>query len=163
VDIYAPDPMVRMLAVGDTLALPIRLLGQAASEEILVSPEVGRLVEGWVALETRALQLRSGSSTRVGGYAVVGVHPGRAPLAPGHSGLDPEVEVPALLHLLGMPVDAPWFTGLGPEARRAQAFATLQQMILASSQQQPLVLALENLHWIDPTSEAFLTLLVESL
>ena len=34
---------------------------------------------------------------------------------------------------------------------------------LASSQQHPLVLAVENLHWIDPTSEAFLASLIEYL
>ena len=49
-------PSVQMLAVGDTLALPVRLLGQVESGEIAVSPEVGRLVEGSVALEARALQ-----------------------------------------------------------------------------------------------------------
>src|SRR5262249_20471707 len=74
-----------------------------------------------------------------------------------------EVEGSALLHLLGVPVDATSFTELSPEARRARTFASLMQMFLASSQQQPLVLSVENLHWIDPTSEGFLTLLVESL
>jgi class 3 adenylate cyclase len=41
------EPSWRWLAVGETLALPVRLLGHAVAGEILVSAEVGRLVEGW--------------------------------------------------------------------------------------------------------------------
>ena len=77
VDRQAADPTAQVLAVGETLALPVRLLGQAEPGEILVSPEVGRLVDGWVALEERPLRLRAGDPARVGGYAVVGVSPGR--------------------------------------------------------------------------------------
>jgi DNA-binding NtrC family response regulator len=40
------EPSWRWLAVGETLALPVRLLGHAVAGEILVSSEVGRLVEG---------------------------------------------------------------------------------------------------------------------
>ena len=39
----------------------------------------------------------------------------------------------------------------------------LRQMLLHRSQQQPLILAVENLHWIDPTSEEWLASLVEVL
>ena len=60
VDRQAADPTAQVLAVGETLALPVRLLGQAEPGEILVSPEVGRLVDGWVALEARPLRLRPG-------------------------------------------------------------------------------------------------------
>ena len=52
------------------MARPVRLLGQAGPGEVVVSPEVGRLVEGWVALEGR-----------VGGYAVLGVRSRRNALA----------------------------------------------------------------------------------
>jgi predicted ATPase len=47
--------------------------------------------------------------------------------------------------------------------RRSRTFETLAQLFLAGSQRQPLVLAVENLHWIDPTSEAFLALLIERM
>ncbi len=77
VDRQAADPMVYMLAVGETLTLPVRLLGQAEPGAIVVSPEGGRLVDGWVALEERPLQLRAGDPTRTRGYVVVGVSPGR--------------------------------------------------------------------------------------
>ena len=61
VDPQAPDPTAHLRPVGDTLALPVRLLGQARPGDIVVSPEVGRLVEGWVALEARALHRHAGS------------------------------------------------------------------------------------------------------
>jgi class 3 adenylate cyclase len=48
VDRQAADPMVYMLAVGETLTLPVRLLGQAEPGAIVVSPEGGRLVDGWL-------------------------------------------------------------------------------------------------------------------
>jgi predicted ATPase len=39
----------------------------------------------------------------------------------------------------------------------------LYRLFRTSSQQQPLVLAMDNLHWIDPTSEAFFAGLIERL
>jgi tetratricopeptide (TPR) repeat protein len=50
-DPQAGDPAARLLPIGETLAWPVRLLGHVAPGEILVSPEVGRLVEGWFALQ----------------------------------------------------------------------------------------------------------------
>ena len=50
VDTEASDPTARLLPVGDTLARPGRLLGYAEPGEILVSPEMERLVGGWCEL-----------------------------------------------------------------------------------------------------------------
>jgi predicted ATPase len=77
--------------------------------------------------------------------------------------LDPEASLPYLLHLLGVPVDADWFARLSAETRKVRTFDIILQLFLASSQRQPLVLAVENLHWIDPTSEALLASLVDGL
>jgi predicted ATPase len=52
---------------------------------------------------------------------------------------------------------------LTPEAIKDRTFATLRQVHLRSSQHQPLLLVVENLHWSDPTSEAYLASLVEQL
>src|SRR5262245_45259614 len=52
---------------------------------------------------------------------------------------------------------------LSPEAIKTRTFATLRQMSLRGSQRQPLILAVEDLHWIDQTSEACFASLVESL
>ena len=56
----ATDPTQRVLAVGETLTLPVRRLGQTQPGAIVISPEGGRLVNGWVALEGRLLQVRAG-------------------------------------------------------------------------------------------------------
>ena len=70
---------------------------------------------------------------------------------------------PFLLHLLGMPDDAALLVGRSPQEIRTQTFAVLHQLLLQESQLQPLLVVVENLHWIDPTSHAYLTELVERL
>src|SRR5262249_7828995 len=80
-----------------------------------------------------------------------------------HSGETPEAALPLLLDLLGLPVAMDQVADLSPEARRDQTFATLCQLFLPRHQRQPLVLTVEDLHWIDPTSEAGLVTLVERL
>jgi class 3 adenylate cyclase len=47
VAIQALDTSLRVLAVGDTLAMPVRLSGLAAPGEVLSSELMGRVVEGW--------------------------------------------------------------------------------------------------------------------
>jgi predicted ATPase len=75
----------------------------------------------------------------------------------------PEASAPYLLQLLGSPTTAEPLAQLIPEAIKERTFATLRQLHLRNSQQQPLLLVVENLHWIDPTSEAYLASLVEQL
>ena len=66
--------------------------------------------------------------------------------------------------LLGRDIDAePALASLRPEALREQTFEALRQWLFALSRRQPLVVAIEDVHWIDPTSEAFLTDFVERL
>ena len=64
-----------------------------------------------------------------------------------------------LLQLLDVGGDPAALDALSPEVRRARTFALLRQLFLHASQHQPLVLAVENLHWIDPTSEEWLATL----
>lgn len=70
---------------------------------------------------------------------------------------------PYLLQLLGVKESAEPIAILTPEAVRTRTFETLKQMSLKGSQQRPLVIEIEDLHWIDKTSEDYLTSLVESL
>jgi predicted ATPase len=79
------------------------------------------------------------------------------------AGLGPEEALPALLQLLDVPVAATSCTQLSPEARKARTFTALHQVSRHAGQRQPLVLAVENLHWIDAISEEWLTTLVERL
>jgi predicted ATPase len=80
-----------------------------------------------------------------------------------HLGIEVTTWAPYLLHLLGVSADAPSLARLTPEAIRERTFEALRQVHLQSSRQQALIVAIENLHWIDPTSEAWLTSLAEQL
>jgi class 3 adenylate cyclase len=80
VDVGARDPTARLLPLGETLSLPMRLLGHAAPGDIVLSPQVGRLVEGWFALHEREGPAGASMADGVGAYAVMGVGPRRSPL-----------------------------------------------------------------------------------
>jgi class 3 adenylate cyclase/tetratricopeptide (TPR) repeat protein len=72
-------------------------------------------------------------------------------------------DLPALLALLDANLhDAEW-EGLDPPRRRARTLAALKRLVLRQSQEAPLVLVFEDLHWIDGETLAFLDALVESL
>jgi tetratricopeptide (TPR) repeat protein len=263
VDVSASDSTAEPLPLGEVLALPVRLLGHAAAGEILVTSEVGRVVEGWcgcqlhagppgietllvTGLTPRPSPLRLHGRRQLSRFVgrerelatltdlltqategrgqVVGIvgEPGlgksrllhefhqylRAqsipsvegqclsygqaiPFAPvlavlrQHSGIteadapeavtakvqrilqtagvDPKEAAPYVCQLLGLPVGSERLADLSPEMRKTRTFESLRQLYLGSSQQHPLVLAVENLHWIDPTSEAFLASLIEYL
>ena len=74
-----------------------------------------------------------------------------------------EDEAPLLLQLLDVPVDDERLARFSPQERKARTFALLRHLVLHDCQHHPLVLAVENLHWVDATSEEWLTALVEHL
>ena len=80
VEVGASDLAAHLRSVGEALALPVRLLGQAAPGEIVVSASVGRLVEGWFELESRVRPSGDGQSDQIGGYAVLGLRSQPSPL-----------------------------------------------------------------------------------
>jgi DNA-binding NtrC family response regulator/tetratricopeptide (TPR) repeat protein len=259
----------RWLAVGETLALPVRLLGHAVPGELLVSPPMARLTQGWIEVQARPLSSGVEPSDPLLAYTVVGRVPRQAALAglgrrartpllgrvhelamlqavlarveggrgqvvgivgepgigksrllaewrqslaahevtylEGHCwsygnatpylpvldllraqcGITPddssEVVVekvrnglqavdlapddwsPYLLHLLAIQEGIEQLVGVSPELLKTKTFEALRQLSLHLSHRHPLVLAVENLHWIDPTSEAFFASLVERL
>jgi len=262
-------PPGRWLAVGETVALPVRLLGHAAPGELLVSAPIARLTQDWVEVQTRPLSPRAEPSDAPLVYTVVGLLPrqaaptgrNRRPRTPflgraremamlqaalaqveggrgqvvgvvggtgiGKSRLPAEwrqtltahevtyleghcwsygnatpylpvldllrahcemtpadgAEVimekvqrtlqavdmaaddwaPYLLHLLGVPIGTDRCVDVSPEGLKAKTFEALLRLSLLTSQRHPLVLAVENLHWIDPSSEEFFASLVERL
>jgi tetratricopeptide (TPR) repeat protein len=79
------------------------------------------------------------------------------------SGLHAEADSALLLQLLDLPVAPEALARYSPEGRQARTFALLRHLVLDVAQQQPLVLVVENLHWSDPTSAAWLASLVERL
>jgi class 3 adenylate cyclase/predicted ATPase len=74
-----------------------------------------------------------------------------------------EEDVAVMLHLLDLPVPPDLLAQLSPEARHTRTFALLWQLLRHEAQRQPLILAVENVHWIDATSAAWLAFLVERL
>jgi transcriptional regulator with AAA-type ATPase domain/tetratricopeptide (TPR) repeat protein len=76
-------------------------------------------------------------------------------------GLDPEEAGPYLLHLLGLA--EPRVDALEPDAIKARIFETLRQVWVRRSRQLPLVVVVEDLHWIDTISEEFFAALAEIL
>jgi predicted ATPase len=74
-----------------------------------------------------------------------------------------DVWTPYFLPLLGVQASTGLVAEESPERWRERTFEALHQFCGHSSQQQPLILALENLHWSDATSEAYLSTLVERL
>src|SRR5262249_28430296 len=79
------------------------------------------------------------------------------------AGVSSNQEVLLLLQLLDVPVDLAPVAALDPPEWKTRTFAVLRHIMRHASQRQPLLLAVENLHWIDPTSEAWLASLVEQL
>jgi predicted ATPase len=79
--------------------------------------------------------------------------------------LDPTLQdtVPALLALLdALPEDSPFFQ-LDPPQRRQRTLDALKRVLLRESQEQPLLLVCEDLHWMDAETQALLGSLIESL
>ena len=70
---------------------------------------------------------------------------------------------PALLALCDVLPDDHPFHQLDPPQRRQQTLNGLQRLLLRESQEQPLVLVFEDLHWIDSETQTLLDNLVESL
>jgi tetratricopeptide (TPR) repeat protein len=79
------------------------------------------------------------------------------------AGVTSEDEVLLLSQLFDVPGELAPVAALSPEMRIAQTFALLRHVIRHASQRQPLVLAVENLHWSDPTSEEWLASLINQL
>jgi len=269
VDVHANDSREQLLTIGDTLSRPVRLLGHAAPGDILLSPQVADLVEGW--FELRALEGPAETGTPDGArtYAVVGlglrrsslevygkrplsrfvgrerelaelhdrltrVERGRgqivgivgepgvgksrlcyevsqmlrthgwvilesSPVAYGqdipyfpvvdllktyflldagdaprtmHSKVTTKLQtldeglrsiVPPLLALLDLPVEDPPWEALDPSQRRQRTLDALKRLLVRESQIRPVLLIVENLHWIDTETQAFLDGLVNSL
>jgi len=76
---------------------------------------------------------------------------------------DLEAHVPFIRYLLSVdPGDAP-IAAMDAPNRRRLAFAALRALALRGAQLRPVVLVIEDLHWMDPGSEEFLGSLMESI
>jgi tetratricopeptide (TPR) repeat protein len=78
-------------------------------------------------------------------------------------GMDPDQDSPVLLHLLGVADSGAAPALSNPEAVKAKTFETFRQVSIKLSLERPLVLVLEDLHWVDNISEEFLGFLAENI
>lgn len=78
-------------------------------------------------------------------------------------GLDTTTVIPALAELLGISIPGapPDALGATPQQRKQKILSTLLSMLQSLAQQQLVVLVVEDVHWLDPSSLELLTLLVE--
>jgi tetratricopeptide (TPR) repeat protein len=71
--------------------------------------------------------------------------------------------LPAFLTLLDVPVEDRHWQDLDPTQRRQRTLEAIKGLLLRESQVQPLLLVVENLHWIDTETQAVLDSLIDSL
>ena len=74
-----------------------------------------------------------------------------------------EPALPALLGLLDVSVEDSEWQRLDPSQRRQRTLDGVRRLLVRESQEQPLIVMFEDLHWIDTETQALLDSLVESL
>jgi class 3 adenylate cyclase/tetratricopeptide (TPR) repeat protein/ribosomal protein L40E len=77
-------------------------------------------------------------------------------------GLDEKFQgiISPIQDLLSLKVEDDAYLKLEPKQRREKVFEALRDLFIRQSQERPLVLVVEDLHWIDKTSEEFLDYLI---
>jgi len=71
--------------------------------------------------------------------------------------------VPILFRLLSLETETEPLIISDPEQAKEMTFEALRLLILSESQVKPIVIVIENLQWIDSTSEEFISYIVESI
>jgi class 3 adenylate cyclase/tetratricopeptide (TPR) repeat protein len=78
-------------------------------------------------------------------------------------GIEGDEPAELLGHFLGVPVASDFLGRLGGAQLKERTHAVLSETFLRASETKPLVLVVENIHWIDPSSEEFLGSLATAL
>jgi predicted ATPase len=80
-------------------------------------------------------------------------------------GLDPtfEAALPFLEDLLSLKVEDKAYVRMEPDQRRWKTIDAVKNLLIKQSQKKPLILAIEDLHWIDKSSEELLSRLIEGI
>ncbi len=76
--------------------------------------------------------------------------------------LDEKLEsaLPAFRELLSLKVEEDDFLKLVPQQKKERTFEAIRNLLIRLSQEKPLILVIEDLHWIDKTSEELLDYLI---
>jgi class 3 adenylate cyclase/tetratricopeptide (TPR) repeat protein len=155
----------------------IALVGEPGIGKSRLAYEVIESCKGWMALEGRALSY--GSRTAFLSIASVlralfdiqdtdsiadvrdKIVQGLGKLGEGNAEI-----LSAVLWLLDIPQEdreGPAWIGLDPAVRRQRTIDSIKRLMLKLSQASPLILLIEDLHWIDVESQAVIDALVEVL
>src|SRR5919197_1413855 len=76
---------------------------------------------------------------------------------------DLEAYIPAIRYLLSVDPGDAALAAMEGAARRRHLFAALRALSIRGAQLRPLVLVVEDLHWIDTSSEEFLTFMMDAV
>ena len=89
----------------------------------------------------------------------------RQKLREGVRRLDPGLEhlLPILGELFGLPAEDESLKYLDPKEKRQRTFEAVRTLTVAGAQRRPHVVIVEDLHWIDRSSEDYLAFLIESV
>ena len=78
-------------------------------------------------------------------------------------GADVVATVPYVLRLLAVEAERSMPVAMSPEVLKRKTFEALQMLILTGAARRPLMLIIEDLHWVDKTTEECLTFLLEHI
>src|SRR5271157_3060638 len=68
--------------------------------------------------------------------------------------------IPPYQELLSLKVDDEEFAKLEPKQKREKTFEAIRDLLIRGSQDRPIVLVVEDVHWIDKTTEEFLSYMI---
>ena len=71
--------------------------------------------------------------------------------------------VPSFQDMLSLKVDDAAYLQIEPGARKLRTFEAIRDLLICESETKPVIVAIEDLHWIDSTSEEFLHYLIDWL
>jgi transcriptional regulator with AAA-type ATPase domain/tetratricopeptide (TPR) repeat protein len=77
-------------------------------------------------------------------------------------GIEASGAAPYLFRLFGIPEGTDALAAMTPSAVKARTFEVLRQLILLGARRRPILFVIEDLHWIDSTSEECFTTLMDS-
>lgn len=86
-----------------------------------------------------------------------------AALCRAHDLAEPRLAAEALAHVLGEPLADPDLANLAPDQLRGFVSRTLVDLLRAEARRGPLILSLNDVHWIDSASADFVTHLIDDL
>ncbi|MGD9302385.1 MAG: adenylate/guanylate cyclase domain-containing protein, partial [Desulfobacterales bacterium] len=78
-------------------------------------------------------------------------------------GVDEASTLPYLLEILSVKNSSLDAVPMSPEAKRDRTLDALKQVVLQYAEIRPLIMAIEDLHWVDQSSEQFLEYLLENI